>query len=224
MILNPLVVIPSQVDDNGTPRKQLADIHGAPMVVHSYRRAAEAGIGSIIVDCVDDEVTDAVGEEGAYVYRSDPSQLSKTHNYKTESGADRVAETVNRFDRFHLHDIVNNVHDDLPALDPRYIRALMYPLASLDVHIATLVCPLSEDEEKAITASRGRLPLAITPYYACLLDGHNPNQSLRLTVVPRTAEQIQSEGESEDPLGENEYSPVPGLVHRYPDRGLYPCN
>ena len=33
---NPLVVIPSQVDENGIPRKQLVDIHGTPMIVHSW--------------------------------------------------------------------------------------------------------------------------------------------------------------------------------------------
>ncbi len=80
---------------------------------------------------------------------------------------------------------------------------------------------LSEDEEKAITSHKGRLPLAITPYYASLLERDNPTQPLRLTVVPRRAEQILSVGESEDPLGENDHSPVPGLVHRYPDRVLF---
>ena len=31
---NPLIVIPSQVDENGIPKKQLLDIHGKPMIVH----------------------------------------------------------------------------------------------------------------------------------------------------------------------------------------------
>lgn len=90
-----------------------------------------------------------------------------------------------------------------------------------DLHVLRSMINLSEDEEKAIAASQERLPLAITPYYACLLEGRNPHQPIRLCVVPRTAEQLQSDGESEDPLGENEHSPVPGLVHRYPDRVLF---
>jgi 3-deoxy-manno-octulosonate cytidylyltransferase (CMP-KDO synthetase) len=144
---NPLIVIPSQVDENGIPKKQLLDIHGKPMIVHSWSRAVEAGCGNVIVDCVDDEIADAVGEAGAYTYRTDPDHHLKTHNYRTESGADRVAATVNKFDRFYNHDIIINLHDDLPAIDPKYIRALLYPLADYEVSIATLVCPLQEGDE-----------------------------------------------------------------------------
>ena len=144
---NPLIVIPSQVDENGIPKKQLLDIHGKPMIVHSWSRAVEAGCGNVIVDCVDDEIADAVGEAGAYTYRTDPDHHLKTHNYRTESGADRVAATVNKFDRFYNHDIIINLHDDLPAIDPKYIRALLYPLADYEVSIATLVCPLKEGDE-----------------------------------------------------------------------------
>ncbi len=90
-----------------------------------------------------------------------------------------------------------------------------------DLQALRSILNLSEDEEKAITSPRGRLPLAITPYYASLLERDNPTQPLRLTIIPRTAEQSLSVGESEDPLGENDHSPVPGLVHRYPDRVLF---
>ena len=145
---NPLIVIPSQVDENGIPKKQLLDIHGKPMIVHSWSRAIEAGCGNVIVDCVDDEIAEAVGEAGAYTYRTDPDHHLKSHNYRTESGADRVAATVNKFDRFYNHDVVINLHDDLPTIDPKYIRVLLYPLANYEVAIATLVCPLQEGDEK----------------------------------------------------------------------------
>jgi lysine 2,3-aminomutase len=65
------------------------------------------------------------------------------------------------------------------------------------------------------------LPVAITPYYASLIDRENPSQPIRRTVVPVTGEYFTSPGESEDPLGEEHDSPVPGLVHRYPDRVLF---
>lgn len=147
MTTNVLIVIPSQVDENGIPRKQLVDIHGTPMAVHTWRRAIDSGIGCTIVDVVDDDVQAALGEAGAYTYRTDPDMHLKTHNYRTESGADRVAATVNRFDRFYTHDVIINLHDDYPALDPKYIRALMYPLASREVDIATMVCPLEDGDE-----------------------------------------------------------------------------
>lgn len=80
---------------------------------------------------------------------------------------------------------------------------------------------LSEDERKAIIGEGKSLPVAITPYYASLLDQTDPQQALRRTVVPVTGEYRCSQGEAHDPLGEDKDSPVPGLVHRYPDRVLF---
>jgi lysine 2,3-aminomutase len=79
---------------------------------------------------------------------------------------------------------------------------------------------LSEDERSAMTLSAGSLPLAITPYYMSLLSPDDPRQALRRTVVPTLQETIRGLGEEDDPLGEESQSPVPGLVHRYPDRVL----
>ena len=79
---------------------------------------------------------------------------------------------------------------------------------------------LSEDERSAMTRPAGSLPLAITPYYMSLLSRDDPHQALRRTVVPTLQETIRGFGEADDPLGEESQSPVPGLVHRYPDRVL----
>lgn len=80
---------------------------------------------------------------------------------------------------------------------------------------------LSDDERRALVSHGQALPFAITPYYASLLDASDPRQALRRTVVPVTSEYLHSPGESHDPLGEDSDSPVPGLVHRYPDRVLF---
>lgn len=76
-------------------------------------------------------------------------------------------------------------------------------------------------EERATQIRGAQLPLAITPYYASLLDPHDPSQGIRRSVVPLRAECVRSPGEAEDPLGEESDSPVKGLVHRYPDRVLF---
>ena len=80
---------------------------------------------------------------------------------------------------------------------------------------------LSEDEKEALRTTSGQIPLAITPYFASLLDRDDPGQPVRRTVVPVSAELTISPGETEDPLGEEHDSPVPGIVHRYPDRVLF---
>lgn len=79
---------------------------------------------------------------------------------------------------------------------------------------------LSDDEVAAIRRHTGALPVGITPYYASLLDRQDAGHALRRTVVPVLGEYETSRGENEDPLGEDGHSPVPGLVHRYPDRVL----
>jgi len=83
------------------------------------------------------------------------------------------------------------------------------------------ILELSEDEHKAIVESGSMLPIGITPYYASLLARTDPQQPLRRTVVPCTGEFVRTRGEADDPLGEDGHSPVPGLVHRYPDRVLF---
>jgi len=67
----------------------------------------------------------------------------------------------------------------------------------------------------------GVLPVGITPYYASLLDPDDPTQPLRKTVVMVGNEFVRSPEEQSDPLNEDSDSPVPGLVHRYPDRVLF---
>ncbi len=80
---------------------------------------------------------------------------------------------------------------------------------------------LSSDEHQAITQQHGTLPLSITPYYASLLDRQDAAQPLRRTVIPVTAEYRIAPQEAVDPLGEEHTSPIPGIVHRYPDRILF---
>ena len=82
------------------------------------------------------------------------------------------------------------------------------------------IIELSQSEEIAIRRHTGSLPVGITPYYASLLDPTHPEQALRRTVVPTLGEYTRVPGEADDPLGEDGDSPVPGLVHRYPDRVL----
>ncbi|MFZ0131367.1 MAG: KamA family radical SAM protein [Desulfobacterales bacterium] len=79
---------------------------------------------------------------------------------------------------------------------------------------------LSDLEKAAGDHTGPKLPMGITPYYMSLLSADDADQPLRRTVVPTINEFVSSAGEADDPLGEENQSPVPGLVHRYPDRVL----
>jgi lysine 2,3-aminomutase len=89
------------------------------------------------------------------------------------------------------------------------------------IDVLARIIRLSEEEREAIGRHAGPLPLAITPYYASLLNSDDPHHPVRRTVVPVASEFLKGPGEAEDPLGEEHDSPVPGLVHRYPDRALF---
>lgn len=79
---------------------------------------------------------------------------------------------------------------------------------------------LSHSERQGLTEAGSMLPVGVTPYYMSLLDSADADQPLRKTVIPRAEEFLRTAGEADDPLGEDGHSPVPGLVHRYPDRVL----
>jgi len=82
------------------------------------------------------------------------------------------------------------------------------------------VMTLTDDERAALARLRG-MPVAVTPYYASLVASGDASHPLRRSVVPTCAEFVTSDGEADDPLGEDDMSPTPGLVHRYPDRVLF---
>jgi lysine 2,3-aminomutase len=79
---------------------------------------------------------------------------------------------------------------------------------------------LTPEEKEGFKKSKGRLAMAITPYFFSLIDMEDPTCPIRKQAVPRIEELTVSPGEMVDPCGEDSHSPVPGLVHRYPDRVL----
>jgi lysine 2,3-aminomutase len=66
-----------------------------------------------------------------------------------------------------------------------------------------------------------KLALAITPYFFNLINPDDAHCPIRWQVVPREEETHTADWEMSDPCGEDAHSPVPGLVHRYPDRVLF---
>ncbi len=80
---------------------------------------------------------------------------------------------------------------------------------------------LTGEEEEGIRNCLKTLRMAITPYYALLMDPADPECPIRKQAVPVTWELDESPCDLADPLSEDVDSPVPGLTHRYPDRVLF---
>jgi lysine 2,3-aminomutase len=66
-----------------------------------------------------------------------------------------------------------------------------------------------------------RYAVAITPEVAALIDAGDPDDPIARQYVPDVRELVQEPGENADPIGDHAYSPVAGIVHRYPDRVLF---
>lgn len=81
------------------------------------------------------------------------------------------------------------------------------------------VIPLTESERKALSAAH-LFRVDITPYFISLIDPDDPDDPIRKQVVPTEKEMVPFTAMMEDSLAEDRHSPVPGLVHRYPDRVL----
>jgi len=81
------------------------------------------------------------------------------------------------------------------------------------------VIMLTESERKALSAPN-LFRVDITPYFISLIDPNDPDDPVRKQVVPTAAEMVPFTAMMADSLSEDRHSPVPGLVHRYPDRVL----
>ncbi|TIR69662.1 MAG: 3-deoxy-manno-octulosonate cytidylyltransferase [Mesorhizobium sp.] len=121
------------------PGKPLADIAGAPMIVHVARRGAEAGLGRVVVATDTEAVASAVRDHGfeAVMTRADH-----------DSGSDRIFEALTLLDPEKKIETIVNVQGDLPTIDPEIIGASLRPFADPSVDIATLGVEIVRDEER----------------------------------------------------------------------------
>lgn len=76
---------------------------------------------------------------------------------------------------------------------------------------------LGEDARAGAEAVGARYAIAVTPTLAA---GMVPGDALARQFLPDPAELVIRPEEMADPIGDEAHSPVPGIVHRYPDRAL----
>lgn len=110
------------------------------MIVHVAARAAESGLGRVVVATDTQAVADAVGAAGfeAVMTRADH-----------QSGSDRIFEALAKLDPAGRVEVVVNVQGDLPTVEAATIRAALAPLENPDVDIATLGVEIEREEEKS---------------------------------------------------------------------------
>lgn len=135
-----LILIPARMASTRLPGKPLADIAGRPMIVHVAQRAADSGLGRVVVATDTEAVAQAVRANGfeAVMTRADH-----------ESGSDRIFEALIALDPDGRVETVVNVQGDLPTIEPTTIAAALAPLADPGVDIGTLCVEIVREEERA---------------------------------------------------------------------------
>ena len=93
-------------------------------------------------------------------------------------------------------------------------------ITTLD-QLTRLMPTITPEEHAGTVLANTKLALAITPYFFNLIDPADEECPIRRQVIPRIEETVTAPWEMSDPCGEDRHSPVPGLVHRYPDRVLF---
>jgi 3-deoxy-manno-octulosonate cytidylyltransferase (CMP-KDO synthetase) len=134
-----LILIPARMASTRLPGKPLAEIAGKPMIVHVAERAAESGLGRVVVATDTESVADAVRAHGheAVMTRIDH-----------ESGSDRIFEALSKLDPRAEVEVVINVQGDLPTVEPATIAAALSPLKDPAVDIGTLGVEITREEER----------------------------------------------------------------------------
>lgn len=145
-----MVMIPARRGATRLPGKPLAEIAGAPMIVHVWRRAMEADLGPVVVATDDRDIVDCIAAAGGRAVLTDPGH---------PSGSDRIFEALQKVDPQGQVKIVVNLQGDLPTLDPAHIRRCAALVSSGAADIGTLVAEIRDEKErtdpsvvKAITA------------------------------------------------------------------------
>ena len=135
-----LVLIPSRMAASRLPGKPLADIHGAPMIVHVWRRATEAAIGRVVVATDDHRIAGAVRAAGGEAVMTAADHLN---------GTSRINEALAHIDPDGRIATVVNVQGDLPTVAADTIRAVLEPLRDPAVDIATVAAEIVRDAERS---------------------------------------------------------------------------
>lgn len=148
------VLIPARLASTRLPRKPLADLGGAPMVVRVAQRCARSGAGQIVVAADSAEIADACAAHGVRAVLTDVDH---------PTGSDRLAQACALLG-LDGRDIVINVQGDEPLIDPAMIDACAALLAARsDCVMSTAAHAIDTVEEytnpnvvKVVTDADGR--------------------------------------------------------------------
>jgi 3-deoxy-manno-octulosonate cytidylyltransferase (CMP-KDO synthetase) len=122
------VIIPARYASTRLNAKLLQDIHGKPLIQHTYENAIKSGASRVIIATDDSRIETVANDFGA--------TTCMTGDHHT-SGTSRLAEVL---DKLSITDgeIIVNVQGDEPMLGASVIEQVANNLANSDMQMATL--------------------------------------------------------------------------------------
>jgi 3-deoxy-D-manno-octulosonate cytidylyltransferase len=138
----PIIVIPARMQSSRLPGKPLAQIGGAPMIVHVWRRACAAGLGPVVVAADGPDIAAAIENAGGEAILTRPDHVC---------GSDRIWEALEKRDPGRRYDPVLNLQGDMPLVDPALLKqvagALDEAQESAQADIATLAAAIRDEAQ-----------------------------------------------------------------------------
>jgi 3-deoxy-manno-octulosonate cytidylyltransferase (CMP-KDO synthetase) len=137
---NTIVVIPARMASTRLPGKPLADILGAPLIIHVWKRAVEANVGPVLVACAEMEIARVIKAHGGDAIVTEPSLAS---------GSDRVFAALSLRDPERRFSYVVNLQGDLPTVTPLDVQRCLGGLVNEKVDISTIAAPITDPADVA---------------------------------------------------------------------------
>jgi 3-deoxy-manno-octulosonate cytidylyltransferase (CMP-KDO synthetase) len=135
--MSAVILIPARWASTRFPGKPLALIAGVSLIQRVYERAKRARLAKSVVVATDDQrVADHVTSFGGNVVQPEGD---------FHSGTDRIAAALDLLGE--EFDQVVNVQGDEPLIDAQSIDRVIETLQSTDTDMATLACPLDNEQE-----------------------------------------------------------------------------
>lgn len=124
------VIIPARYASTRLPRKMLANVHGKPLIQHTYERAKASGATRVII-ATDHEEIQSVCQS----FKAEVCMTAAEH----ATGTDRIAEAARLFN-LPAEQIIVNLQGDEPSMPPAFIRKLAEVLAANQRSDMATVC------------------------------------------------------------------------------------
>jgi len=140
---NTAIIIPTRLTAKRFPNKPLAKINNIPMIIHVLNRALESKVGKVFVATPDDEIFQAVKENGGKAI------LTKSDH---QSGSDRIYEVYTKEIKSNT-DLIINLQGDMPNIKPDSISKLEKFMRNNNCDIGTLASKIknrSETEDRNV--------------------------------------------------------------------------